>query len=277
MSWNRPTEKPPEPAKRFSRKARFVPALLAGVLFVGVGVWYFQDTENSGAARERHDAKIADAANGIKTAPRAKVQNERDLDQPPRIEDQERGHAAEPVATPQTNRFIRAKRSRTSLSERTFKHTADIMLGEFIMSSPGDVYIGDSESTYQNFDELFKKAVKEEIIDAEDDDEVTKELKAGVRQMREELLQRAKNGEKPSEVLIAHRDQMQKLGEYYQQIEELVNSTAKEKDLSEKDCEELIGAANKMLEEKGCKPLEFPAAFLYEQKMRMALEKENEE
>ena len=80
----------------------------------------------------------------------------------------------------------------------------------------------------------------------------------GVQALRQELLDASANGESIEKVLIDTRDQLQQLGLYRQELEERVLRMS-EDGMSQQDYNDLITAANKMLEERGSKPLELPS------------------
>ena len=63
---------------------------------------------------------------------------------------------------------------------------------------------------------------------------------------------------------------MQELGAYRQEIENMVVEMTQEKGLTQEAYDDMVKAANKMLEERGCKPLELPAAVRHRFKIHGA-------
>ena len=158
--------------------------------------------------------------------------------------------------------------SRVSIIEKTFKHDSDQMLAHLLVVKPGDTFVGDSETIYAGFAEAFKKAITEPIVQEDDDDDYVKELKAGVIDLRNELSERIKGGEDIVKVMIETRNQMQELGHYRQELENQVIKLSGEDGMTQKDYEDLLSAANQMLEERGSKPLELPTALKHTIRLR---------
>ena len=158
--------------------------------------------------------------------------------------------------------------SRVSIIEKTFNHDSDQMLAHLLVVKPGDTFVGDSEMIYAGFAEAFKKAMAEPIVQEDDDDDYVKELKAGVNELRNELSERIKSGEDIVKVMIETRNQMQELGHYRQELENQVIKLSGEDGMTQKDYEDLLSAANQMLEERGSKPLELPTALKHTIRLR---------
>jgi hypothetical protein len=57
------------------------------------------------------------------------------------------------------------------------------------------------------------------------------------------------------------RRQLQELGLYRNELKEMVKEMLDDGNLTDKDYEDLIAAANQMLDDRGCKPLELPKTF----------------
>ena len=167
--------------------------------------------------------------------------------------------------------------SRVSIIEKTFKHDSDQMLAHLLVVKPGDTFIGDSEMIYAGFAEAFKKAMAEPIVQEDDDDDYVKELKMGVNDLRNELSERIKAGEDIVKVMIETRNQMQELGHYRQELENQVIKLSGEDGMTQKDYEDLLSAANQMLEERGSKPLELPTALKHTIRLRSFQNKTGED
>ena len=157
--------------------------------------------------------------------------------------------------------------ARISVADRTFERSTDRMLAHILEMEPGETLIGDSALLYKGFDKEFVKSLDTPIIYDKDDDVYVKELKAGVLALRQELKERMAAGEDINAVLAETRDQMQELGLYRQELKEQVVQLTQDRDLSQEDYDTIIQAANKMLEERGSKPLELPTAVKHRLKI----------
>ena len=150
--------------------------------------------------------------------------------------------------------------ARISIADKTFERSTDQMLAHILEMEPGETMIGDSALLYKGFDKEFVKSLDTPIIYDKDDDIYVKELKAGVQALRQELKERMEAGEDINALLAETRDQMQELGLYRQELKDQVIQLTQDKDLSQEDYDEIIRAANTMLEERGSKPLDLPVA-----------------
>lgn len=157
---------------------------------------------------------------------------------------------------------------RVSLIDRTFSHDSDCMLAHLLVLEPGSGVVGDSRDIYDGFEEEFEKSLKEPIVYDKDDDAYVKELKAGVQALRNELVERKKAGENIIDVLCETRDQMQQLGLYKQELENQVLDVA-DGEMTQQDYEDLVKAANIMLDERGCEPLELPATLKHAMRLKV--------
>ncbi len=258
---------------------------LAGVIVVvaAVGAWHFlcpkQATANSDAQQKRL-AKISETA----PAPASSSQpvaskGEKPKPLPPqRIGETRDGKVLLPDGTLHTVKgVITSGVARVSLIDRTFKHDTDCMLAHLLTVKPGEGFVGDSESIYNGFEKEFLKAVNDPIVYDKDDSDYVKELKMGVQAMRQELLEIKAKGESIEKALIETRDQLQQLGLYRQELEQRV-LTMSEDGMSQQDYDDLVTAANKMLEERGSEPLEVPSAVKHAVRLgRLMRESESKE
>ena len=122
---------------------------------------------------------------------------------------------------------------------------------------------GSSEELYADFDEEFEKSLSKEIkINTEDSDE-EREIKQAVIELRKELKERKASGESLSKLMIDTRNQLMELAGYRDELEQQVEKLKADNDFSEKDEEDLIKAANQMLEDRGVKPFVLPSAAKY--------------
>ena len=147
-----------------------------------------------------------------------------------------------------------------SLADKTFTHSADVELGNLLMVEPGDDLLGDSEGMYRGFGKELDEALAEPIYYDKDDTDVQRELKEGVNELREELKRRRAAGEDIEKLMEDTRNQLKELSLYRQELEDQVRNLSTD-DLTQQDYEDLLKAANQMLEERGIKPLEVPATL----------------
>ena len=155
---------------------------------------------------------------------------------------------------------ITAEVARVTIADKTFDEPTDRLLAHILEMEPGETLVGDSADLYRGFDRAFLKSLSTPILYDKNDDQYVKELKVGVLAMRDELKRRMDAGEDINKVLADTRDQMQELGAYRQEIEGMVIEMTQGKDLTQEAYDDIVKAANKMLEERGSKPLELPTA-----------------
>ena len=149
---------------------------------------------------------------------------------------------------------------RMSLADKTFTHSADVELGNLLMVEPGEDLLGDSEGMYRGFGRELDEALAEPLYYDDDDTDLQRELKEGVNELRNELAERRKSGEDIEKLMEDTRNQLKELALYKQELEDQVRALSTD-ELSQKDYEELLTAANKMLADRGIRPLELPATL----------------
>ena len=154
-----------------------------------------------------------------------------------------------------------------SVADKTFRHSADVALGNLLMVEPGDDLLGDSDGMYKGFNKEFDEALSEPIEFSDDDTPMQREMKQAVKELREELKQRRAKGEDIEKIMEDTRNQLKELSLYRQELEDEVRKRSTE-DLTQKDYEDLVQAANQMLEERGIKPLEMPTTLRHAIRLR---------
>ena len=256
---------------------------IAGLIVViaAVGAWYFLTQKQETTQPESKPKKTARIAE-VTPAPAAPVKpvepkEEKPKPLPPqRIGETRDGKVLLPDGTLHTVKgVITSGVARVSLIDRTFKHDTDCMLAHLLVVEPGEGFVGDSESIYSGFEKEFLKTLDDPIIYDKDDSDYVKELKMGVQAMRQELKDIKASGESIEKALIETRDQLQQLGLYRQELEQEVLRMS-EDGMSQQDYDDLVSAANKMLAERGSKPLELPSAVKHAVRIGRLI-KENEE
>lgn len=154
-----------------------------------------------------------------------------------------------------------------SLADKTFTHSADIELGNLLMVEPGEDLLGDSEGMYRGFGKELDEALAEPIYYDKNDTELQRTLKEGVKELREELVARRMAGENIEKLMEDTRNQLKELALYKQELEDQVREISTE-DITQKEYEDILSAANKMLEERGIKPLELPTTLKHTIRLR---------
>lgn len=137
-----------------------------------------------------------------------------------------------------------------------FNHCAESELAFLTCLPLGTPVIGQ-----RDFDEDFisdlKASLKETIVIQPDDPDDIAYYKNAVIEVKKELKELFDKGEDVAATLSETRKELQKLGVYKQQIEVMINKAQSESELTDADMNDLISAANAMLEEKGIEPLVF--------------------
>lgn len=154
-----------------------------------------------------------------------------------------------------------------SIADKTFKHSADIELGNLLMVEPGDDLLGDTAGMYRGFNKEFDEAITEPIEYSDDDTPIQREMKQAVNELRKELKDRRANGEDIEKIMEDTRNQLKELSLYRQELEDEVRKLSTD-DLTQKDYEDLVAAANQMLKERGIKPLEMPSTVRHAIRLR---------
>ena len=148
--------------------------------------------------------------------------------------------------------------------EQTFKQTAERDIANILMITPGDELVGQVRYD-KSFKDRFIASLNHTItVDEENDTSAQKDLKDAVIAAKKELKQALDRGEDIVEIMNETRKQFEELSLYRQDIKKMVDEAraANGNKLTKKDEEDLINAANLMLEERGCKPLMLPSAFI---------------
>jgi len=156
-----------------------------------------------------------------------------------------------------TNRGANAE-MRIPWEAKQFKHSTDKTIAVLLCTEPGTQFVG-GYSYDGGFTEKFLKSLEEPIEVYDDDSEDVRELKQLVAETRRDLKERHDNGEDIAKIIYDTHEEFRQLGAYKADLERQVQSVIRDKTLSEKDLDDLVGAANLMLRERGCSELKMPA------------------
>lgn len=284
--WNRPSANQPM-EKKNSAKApsrwRGIAAGLAIVIpIVALCLWMFSGDDDGPAQGTRRRAQGTIKEVTPAAAPKAEATQvpEKPTELPPqRVGEVRNGYRLLPNGRMhKVVGVVTCEVARVSLAERVFDEPSDQNIASLMMIEPGDSLLGGSEDYYDDFNTTFLESLKTPIIITKDDTEEVKELKQAVIDARKELKDRLDAGEDLTKVMRESREQMRELGLYRDEIEEQVKNIIADKgDLTKQDLKDLVGAANKMLEDRGAKPIEINAAFAHQiRRARMREMEQNE-
>ena len=165
------------------------------------------------------------------------------------------------------------------IEERIFANSADQKIAALLLLEPGEMMIGDASSLFgKGFIRSFSRSIETPIVVTDNDDEFAANLKRAVIDTKLELKSRYDEGEDIAQLMLKERNELQALGLYREELKEEIHKLARDKSLSEEAMQDFINAANKMLEERGGKPLEMPRfaarRFLLQQQFKNQNEEE---
>ena len=277
MAWNRSSGIQEKKEKSEGKGKALSRGLLAGLIVVlaGAAVCYFVfrgGDEPESAAKHRAQGRIKE----VQPAPAKKYAEEEKKPEEPKeiIKELPNGMLmryhpdgspawAAPRQKPGktfTNRvdYIRSR------EQEIFKHSADAEIAMMLNVEPGTQMVGSND--FAGFNERFQEALKEQITISPDDDEDTKLLKKAVMEVRDDFRKRFSLGEDLAATMAQTRKDLQELGLYREELKKQIHAIAndeKNDHLTEKDYDDLIKAANLMLEDRGAKPISVPAFIKY--------------
>ena len=154
-----------------------------------------------------------------------------------------------------------------TLAEKTFKHESDLQIAAILLARPGSMAIGNPD--YDRwFTKDFLKSYNNPALPMPGDTDEQKELKRAVAEVKGDLKSRYEAGEDLAKIMNDARNELRELGAYKDQLEEQVRQISKDPAQSEKDIEDCVAAANKMLEERGLPPLRQKGFFIHQMKLR---------
>ena len=145
--------------------------------------------------------------------------------------------------------------------DRIFRNTADRKIAEILTLEPGETLVGDPSGLFgRGFRRKFLESLESPELVRDDDDEETRELKLAVIDAKADLKARMDAGEDVGEAMLAAYREAQEIGLYREELKKEVARIARDRTLSEQDISDFVEAANKMLAERGSKPLTLPRA-----------------
>lgn len=244
--------------------------LAAGLLVVAVAVvaWYFLSATKTDAPEEnksRKQAKIAEVT-PVK-APPAKAEEPKP--EPPKPIDPN----ARPTKVGETlNGYIKLPSGRlhrvlgvvtnsatASIKGKyeIFDHSCENEIAGFMAMEPGQGLVGTPRYNGR-FTKDFLESLKHPIIVSQDDTPEDAALKRAVIQAKIDLKDAYDRGEDIEQIMLDTRKEMQDLARYKQELKQQLHEMVKgDSEMTTEEMEDLVNAANQMLDAKGIAPMKF--------------------
>ena len=270
MAWNRPSKEKVKAKGEGERRSVHLKGLFAGaIVVVGAAVatwWIFgrgpapvaEDGDGTKKGRIREVTPAKAATNAVARAKKGPPK-----DRPRNVGEIRDGFVLLPNGhLHKVQGVITSHPARVTLASKIFTHTTDITLASFLTTQPGTGMIGRPSDYYRNFEKAFRKSLKDPIvIDPKDSDEA-KDLKQGVIELRDELVQRMNGGEDLTKLLQEEHQKLFELSSYRADLEKQVDAAMKEHpEFTEADLDDLVNAANGMLKDRGITPIKLNKAL----------------
>lgn len=135
-----------------------------------------------------------------------------------------------------------------------FKHDSENEIANLLTIESGGMIFGDREYD-KRFEQDFVQALLEPIVISEKDSDENRRIKENVEAAKHEIAQRIKNGENLADILTAERDEIRRLAQYKQQMEEIFHEQVSTGEIqTEQDLDDFCKAVNTALESKGIEP-----------------------
>jgi len=263
VSWNGSggAARPPIAPKKSSPSA--LRGLIAGAVVVAIAaVAYFVLTGDNSEPKAKVEKK-ASAIKEVTPAPAPKGKNSKKIDAAaPRTV----GEGSLSVkAANTTNQPVNKPKDEVDVDlrkfqKRTFEFDSEEQIAMLLKTKPGDFILGDCECG-DGFVKDFNESLFKKIEIKDDDDEDTRQLKLDVTAAKAELKAAMDRGEDITKIIKDAYYDLQRIGRYKDEVEQMVAEMRKDDKVSYEDYEDLVTAANKMLEEKGAAPIRHPKFF----------------
>ena len=175
-----------------------------------------------------------------------------------------------------TNKYTEAN---ASLAARVFSNTADKFIGQLVNIEPGTPLYGPPIKYDEKFVRSFLRSLTTPIIIDPDDSPEVAALKRAVRETKIELKARYDDGEDIAQIMTDTRKELQELGLYRSELQAEVNKIIRKdaKNLTDEQMQDFVDAANKMLAERGAKPIVLPGLMKHRLKMKLEVGQGEEE
>ena len=160
-----------------------------------------------------------------------------------------------------------------------FSNTADKFIGQLVNIEPGTPLYGPPIKYDEKFVRSFLRSLTTPIIIDPDDSPEVAALKRAVRETKIELKARYDDGEDIAQIMTDTRKELQELGLYRSELQAEVNKIIRKdaKNLTDEQMQDFVDAANKMLAERGAKPIVLPGLMKHRLKMKLEVGQGEEE
>lgn len=274
--WNRPSANKPITPRKNNSVAKGLIAGLIVVIVAAIAAYFIFSSSERKPTKEIKQKKNAQIAEVTPAAAQTYQESPKPEEPKPEIRVLEDGRLMKyhpdgspawayprkpESAHPVTNGLRRVK----TFEEEVFANSSDVEIAWLLTTEPGEQIIGDYDYS-RNFEKRFLADAEKPIVIAPDDPDNVKELKQAVIDVRKEMMLKYKLGENVADIMAESRKELQEVGLYREELKEQIRQMAKEggDELSEDDAKDLVKAANKMLEERGAKPIKMPAFLKYQ-------------
>lgn len=150
---------------------------------------------------------------------------------------------------------------------RRFTYDSEEAIADLLEIEPGTLMYGDLPYG-KRFVEDFKQAIMQKVKIKPEDDEYTRNLKQQVQAVKDDLTKVLIDGGDVGEEMRKAREDLKQLGGYKEALRRELFNMRKSGEYTSEEMEDYIAAANKMLENKGLKPLNMPRVFLRNLQLR---------
>ena len=151
-----------------------------------------------------------------------------------------------------------------------FKHDSENEIANLLTIESGGMIFGDREYD-KRFEQDFVQALMEPVEINEDDSEEDRRIKENVEAAKREIAERIKQGENLGDILTAEREEIRRLAQYKQQMEEIFHEQVSTGEIqTEQDLDDFCKAVNTMLESKGIEPFKISGLM----RRRLGLDRE---
>lgn len=161
-----------------------------------------------------------------------------------------------------------------SLAEKCFPNPADRHIAQLLMIRPGDKVVGDPRYS-DFFVKSFLDSFNEPVVPGPGDTDDEKELKRAVAEVKGDLKMRHEAGEDIAKIMSDTRKQLRQLSVYKRELEQQVTEFSKKPETTAEDIEDYVTAANKMLEDRGVRPIAIRGFLKHQIRIRKLANKEN--
>lgn len=258
-------EKAPKQSKRRSVGNHIVHGLIAGLALVALSTaaWFYlrprhperTDSAKPSVAKKSRQMKKAVAAQGGAKPERARAavqQAARQYASPTGTVELTKN--VTPPAVLKNNFYNAVSGGRPLFRRPIFKRHSENTIGGLLAARPGERFL--PVEFDDEFDEDFAKSLDEQIEVSPDDTEEDKVLKQAVKKAKQQIAEAMKAGQKPSEVVADMRDEMNRVADYRDLLQEDFDKL-KETATAAK-IEAYLKEANKLLDEFGAEHLDLP-------------------